>query len=230
MKAPKYHRSLNYRKTLLPNEYLASLEEGTKNIEEAQRKTGLSIGYPGWNLLYYSLLCNLDRASDNIILETGTNFGCSTIILAQALKDSGLKGHVYTVEIGKANYLKAKDNIDKAGVSKYVTLVNGDSIKFVERFIQDANSIRFVFLDGCHDQDHVVREFELINPKLTDESMIFFDNTYKIADEGEDQRVNGALRIIKERFGGNLISFGNTSWFTPGQAIWQKHAFRKDWE
>ena len=58
---PKSHRIYNYRKTLLPNEYLASLEEGVTEIESAKEKTGLSVGYPGWNLLYYSLLCGLDR-------------------------------------------------------------------------------------------------------------------------------------------------------------------------
>lgn len=58
----------------------------------------------------------------------------------------------------------------------------------------------------------------------------FFDNTYKIADKGEDQRVNGALKIIKNKYGGNLVNFENASWFTPGQAVWQKSPFVEDWD
>lgn len=230
MKPPGFFRAFNYRKTLLPNEHLASLEEGVTALDEAQVKTGQTVGYPAWNLLYYCTLSHLAPESENIIVETGTNFGCSTIILAQALKDSARKGHVYSVEIEEANHNKAKDNINKAGVSEYVSLFRSDSVEFLKRFVKDVNTIRIAFLDGCHEQDHLVKEFELVYPKLTDESLVFFDNTYKIADEGEDQRVNGGLKIIKKRYGGNLVNFENTSWFTPGLAIWQRHAFRKDWE
>lgn len=229
MKPPKYHRIFNYRKSLLPNDYLSTLEKDTHDIEDAMKKTGLSIGYPGWNLIYYAAMSNLDTQGENIILETGTNFGCSTIMLAQALKDSGQKGHVYSVELDNSNYNKARDNISNAGLSEFVSLYCEDSIDFIKDFVKKVTNIRIAFLDGCHDKDHVVNEFELTYPKLSDESMVFFDNTYKIADEGEDQRVNGALKIIKDRVGGNLLNFENVSWYTPGIAIWQKDGLRKDW-
>lgn len=101
MKAPKFYRKFNYEKALLPNKYLAEREEGVSSIEEAKAKTGLTVGYPGWCLIYYILLCHLHPEKDNIILETGTNEGYTTIILAQALKDSGYKGKVFTVELDK---------------------------------------------------------------------------------------------------------------------------------
>lgn len=219
----------NYRRTLLPNEYLASFEEGVVDVNGAIPKTGLTVGYPGWNLLYYVALCNLDREGDNVVVETGTNVGCSAIMLGQALKDSGLRGHLHTVELKEENYKLAMENVEKAGLSDYVTLYLGDGVEFLKVFLKSVSSIRFAFLDDCHDQDHVVREFEVVYPKLTDESLVFFDNTYKIAEPGEDQKVNGALRIIKERFGGNLVNLVNTSWYTPGQAIWQKDGLKKDW-
>jgi predicted O-methyltransferase YrrM len=98
----------------LSNKYLQSLEEGVSNIEKAKLKTGFSIGYPGWNLLYFTVLCSLEKGRFNKIIETGTNFGCSTIIFAQALIDSQFDGCVYTVEKDKMNYDKAVDNIKKA--------------------------------------------------------------------------------------------------------------------
>jgi hypothetical protein len=48
------------------------------------------------------------------------------------------------------------------------------------------------------------------------------DKTYLIAEEGEDQRINGALRRIHEQYGGNLINLEYVSWFTPRLALWQR--------
>ena len=61
-------------------------------------------------------------------------------------------------------------------------------------------------------------------PKLTDDALVIFDNTYRIAEEGEDQRVNGALKAVQARHGGNLVNLEFVSWYTPGLAIWQKQA------
>ena len=52
--------------------------------------------------------------------------------------------------------------------------------------------------------------------------MVIFDNTYKIAEEGEDPRVNGFLRDMQDRYGGNLVNFEFVSWYTPGLVIWQR--------
>jgi len=215
-------RLFNYRKSLLPNNYLAMLERGVTNIEMAKKKTGFSIGYPGWNLLYYSLLCSMDSVNENIIIETGTNWGCSTIVLAQALKDSGLKGHVYTVDIDPKSIKKAKFNIKKAKLTNYVTIACDDSIMFLKKLIKEVGRITFAFLDGCHLESHVIREFSLIHPKLTNTGLVFFDNISYVKSPGRGRRVYGAPGKIMNEFGGNILNFENVSWSTPGQAIWQK--------
>ena len=150
-------------------------------------------------------------------------------MLAQALIDTGLDGHVYSVELERVNYERAVQNIQSAGVASRVSLHCSDSIAFLESFVQTVDCIRFAFLDGSHLQDHVLKEFDIVHPKLADESIVFFDNTYRLNLENPEQRVNGALRMITQRYGSNLINFENTSWFTPGQAIWQRHGFGKDW-
>jgi hypothetical protein len=61
MKKPVFVRIYDYGQKLLLNKYLQSLEKGVFNIEEAKLKTGFSIYYPGWNLLYYSVLCSLGK-------------------------------------------------------------------------------------------------------------------------------------------------------------------------
>ena len=222
MTDPNNRRIFNYRKALLPNSHLASLEKGVRDIETAKRKTGFSIGYPGWNLLYYSVLCSMDRTNENIIIETGTNWGCSTIVLGQALKDSGLRGHVYSVEIDPGNVKRAKANIRKAGVSSYITVVCDDSIAYLKKFLKEVERISFAFLDGCHSESHVVKEFSLIHPKLRDKGIVYFDNIADVRVPGEGRRVYGALRKIMDKYGGNIIKFENVSWSTPGQAMWQK--------
>ncbi len=230
MKKPVFARIYNYDKKLLPNKYLQSLEKGVSNIEEAKPKTGFSIGYPGWNLLYYSVLCSLEKNCFNNIIETGTNVGCSTIIIAQALIDSNFDGCVYTVELDNHNYEKAKINFNSAGVENYIKIYNQNSVEFLSELTLGAGNIRFAFLDANHDQDNVVNEFDLIYPYLDNKSCVAFDNTYLISDDSTNRRVNGALQIIKQKYGGNLINFENVSWFTPGLAFWQKDPFLNDWD
>ncbi|MHC4325779.1 MAG: O-methyltransferase, partial [Planctomycetota bacterium] len=225
MKDPIYYRRFDYDKAIIPNKYLASLEDGVSTIEQATEKTGFTIGYPGWNLVYDMVISHLHPEKYNIILETGTNEGCTTIILAQALKDSGCNGKVYTVELDKKNYEIALTNLEKAGVSDFVEAVNASSHDFLKDFVKINSSIRIAFLDASHLFDDVIGEFEIIMPLLGPQSIVIFDNTYLIAEEHEDQRVNGALKDIMKRHGGNLVNFETVSWYTPGLAIWQKSPF-----
>lgn len=230
MRKPKYYRMFSYEKSLLPNKYIAELEEMTKDLDEAKEITGFSVGYPGWNLLYYTLLCSLREEEFNTILETGTNYGFSTIILGQALKDSRYDGIVHSVEIEKDYFEKAKKNVSAAGVSDKICLHNQDSIGFLKTFKPENNKISYAFLDGCHDEQHVLKEFEIIYEYIDQKTIVFFDNTYLLKERASNRRVNGALREIKRKYGGNIINFENTSWHTPGQAIWQKDAFLEDWQ
>lgn len=222
MKKPKYYRMFGYNPDLLPNAYLASLEEGVTNIDEAKEKTGFTIGYPGWGLIYHALLAHLDRSRHEVLIETGTNFGCTTIILAQALRDSETDGKVITFEVDPQNCARARHNFRMADVEDLIELQEGDTRVTLSRTLQDMPPIRFAFLDASHAHSDVMHEFETLLPHLTSDALVMFDNTYAIAEEGEDPRVNGALKDIMRRHGGNLINLEYVSWFTPGLAIWQK--------
>lgn len=225
MKPPVFHRLFNYDRAMLPNPLLRELEEGVADIETARTRSGLTIGYPGWGLIYYAALGCLERGEDNQLIETGSNWGCSTIVLAQALKDSGAAGHVTTFEIDPATAAKAREHYERAGVADRVTLIEGDAKANVPPAMESIGPIRLAFLDGCHLQDDVVAEFAGIEPYIQPGGLVLFDNTYLIAEPHEDQRVNGALKTITDRWGGNLINFPNVSWYTPGLAIWQREPF-----
>jgi predicted O-methyltransferase YrrM len=206
----------------LPNAHLATLEKGVLNIDQARERTGATIGYPGWGVIYHVLLAHLDRSRNEVIVETGTNWGCTTIVLAQALVDAGCKGRVVTFELDTANAEIARSNIAAAGLKDRVELHVGDSRILLEEALRAETGLRVAFLDASHLYNDVLREFETILPKLTDDALVLFDNTYRIAEGREDQRVNGALRTIQERHRGNLVNFEFVSWYTPGLAMWQR--------
>ncbi|SFU15481.1 class I SAM-dependent methyltransferase [Mesorhizobium sp. YR577] len=225
MRSPIFHRMFDYDRQLLPNRHLAFLETGVGAIDEARDQTGATIGYPGWGLIYYILLSHLDRDRYELIVETGTNWGSTTIVLAQALVDARCRGKVVTFELEPENVAKAKANLSAAGVADRVEVVQGDSRVNVPAVLKERcepKSVRFAFLDASHLEADMLAEFESVFPYLADDAIVVFDNTYCIAMPNEDQRVNGALKKFPKLYGGNLINFEFVSWFTPGMAIWQK--------
>ena len=130
----------------------------SKVTTEAQQKSGLSIGYPGWGLLYYIVLCSLASDGNNNILETGTNYGASTIIIAQALKDSNFDGHIHTIEIDKDNAQRASNHLSLSGVGDLVTQHIGDAKEVLRQLVPTIGQLQVVFLDGSHLYNDVVTE------------------------------------------------------------------------
>jgi predicted O-methyltransferase YrrM len=226
MRPPLYYRMTGYDRLLLPNAHLASLEEGVTGPESWIPRSGHSVGYPAWGLIYYMILCAVAPGRRNDIIETGTNEGSSTIVLAQALADAGVLGAVASVEIDAENHAKAKRNIELAGLGDRVELVLGDSKQQLPAMLEKVDEVAVAFLDGSHMTSDVLAEFEHVYPRLADGALVLFDNTFHIAEQGEDQRVNGALRSILERFGGHVVNFPFCSWYTPGLAVWQRRPLK----
>lgn len=208
-------RVFDYPKERLPNAWLAKVEGLYQDLDGSAGHTYLSMGYPSWNLLYYSLFCTLPSEGAAYVVETGTNLGWSTVILAQALRDRGLSSKVDTIELDREMTEKAVLNVYRAGLADQVNFHVGDSLTFLKLYCESVPRIDFAFLDGNHECDHVVKEFELIFPKMSrPHGSVFFDNT---AEGG----VKDALAIIAERFGGNQIEFPNCSWGPAGNVLWQ---------
>lgn len=225
MKPPVFHRWFNYDRRLLPNDFLAELERDVSDIDTARERTGASIGYPGWGAIYYVTACALDPAKPATIVETGTNWGCSTIVLASVLKDAGIEGTVHTVEIDPANAAKAREHFARAGLADRIVLHEGDSRTILPRLMASVEEVSVAFLDGGHTFDLVKNEFEIVLPKLARRGVVLFDNTYEIAEGKEDKRVNGFLKWMQGAHGGNLVNLPFCSWYTPGLAVWQREPF-----
>lgn len=207
-------RSFDYDRTLLPHDLLTEREAGVDSLEEAIPKTGLTVGYPAWNLLYFSLRCAVTRTAP-VVVETGTNQGYSTIVLAQALEELGATSRVVTCDLDPEMAALARVNVEAAGLTHRVDFRVGDSLEILTEVVSSVDRVDFAFLDGDHSAGHVFREFEILAPKVGQPgSTVYFDNTTAGG-------VAEALDRIVERFGGNLVQFPNCSWSPPGNAIWQ---------
>lgn len=226
MKKPEFrYRITDYDRSIIPSRFVASLDEGVANEEDWRAKSGLSLGHPGWGWLYHTILMLLDPDRRNVIVETGTNLGTSAIIIGQAIIDSGRHGILHTVELDPELHAEAGRRFELAGVSSVVEAHCGDSLTVLPDVLADVDELAAAFLDGNHLYEHVLHEFELVVGRLRRDGVAILDNTALIADEGEDTRVNGALRTIMQRHGGNLVNFPYASWWTPGIAVWQRQAF-----
>lgn len=223
MKDPiNLYRRFGYNLDLLPHPILKDAERGVANTEEARHNSGMTIGHPGWGLIYHMLLSHLRPFEEEIIIETGTNEGMTSIVMAQAIIDTPCKGRIITFERGHLNLIKSKANVEKAGFGEIIEIVEGNIRKTLKPRLEGLSGIRFAFVDACHLYQDVMGEFETLLPHLADDALVLFDNTFDIADEGDDIRVNGALKEIRRKHGGNLINLEFVSWGTPGLAIWQR--------
>jgi predicted O-methyltransferase YrrM len=209
-------RQFDYDPTLLVNDVLREVEDGVHDIHQAMGTSGLSMGYPSWNLLYYTALCSLSRPSP-VVVEVGTNRGYSTSVLAQALADGGRGGVVHTIDIDPEGQEVARTTVERAGHRDRVRFHTGDSVEQLGKLAAEVASVDFVLLDGAHEYEKVVDEFAVVHPLTTERTIVYFDNT---GSEG----VADALVDIRANYAGNLIEFPNCSWWPPGNALWQRDA------
>ncbi|MEM7337581.1 MAG: class I SAM-dependent methyltransferase [Actinomycetota bacterium] len=103
------------------------------------------------------------------IVEFGTSFGLGTIYLAAAAKDNG--GHVITTEIEPNKVRAARANIERAALSPYATVREGDALQT----LTDVEAgIDLVFLDGWKDLYNDV--LDLLLPRLAPGAVVVGDN------------------------------------------------------
>jgi predicted O-methyltransferase YrrM len=226
MRSPIFDfRITDYDSRLVPNRLVAELDAGAVAEREWIATTGFSLGHPGWGLVYHLLLTLLDPARDNFVVETGTNLGSTSLIIAQAIADSGRRCEFHTIEIDPDFHATALARFAEAGMEERIVAHLGDSLEVLPRVVAMGECIDIAFLDGNHLHDHVIAEFAAVESKLRDDGAVIIDNSYLIAEGTEDPRVNGALRTILDQYGGNVVNLPFCSWWTTGMAIWQRQAF-----
>jgi predicted O-methyltransferase YrrM len=77
------------------------------------------------------------------VLEFGTLFGYSTIVMARSMPTDG---HIWTLELSQRHADIARANFQRAGIAELVTVVVGEAARSVDTL--DAGPFDFVFIDA----------------------------------------------------------------------------------
>ena len=136
-----------------------------------------------------------------VIVETGTEKGLGSIVLAEALLKNG-NGHLFTIDIEPTAGLMIGDRY-----TEVISQIIGDSlqslttIERVDLFIHDSD----------HSAEHEAREFEIIETKLSKQGVVLSDNSH----------VTNELAKWSTRFGKRFFYFAEEPlhhWY-PGAGI-----------
>lgn len=117
----------------------------------------------GEQLFLYSLI----RATKpKVIVETGTHKGLTTLFMAHALYDGQIDGHVHTCDPFPWDQL---GNFRKfPELEKFITFypIRGDAM--------EVQNIDLLFIDGFHEKEEVLSEWNNFKDKLSDEAVVIF--------------------------------------------------------
>lgn len=103
------------------------------------------------------------------ILELGTSYGYSTLVLADAARAVG--GQLVTMELADYKQAYARERLERAGLLDHVDLRCGDAVAMIG---QDPGEWDFVLLDIW--KDLYLPCFEALYPHLSEEAVICSDN------------------------------------------------------
>lgn len=116
------------------------------------------------------ILVESARAKRGIEVGSATGFGA--INMGIAFERTG--GHLYTLEIDPRMVKACRENIEKVGLEKTVTCIEGDALKTLAEL---KGEFDFVFIDALK-QDYL-KYFKLIEPKLKPGAVIVGDNVIR---------------------------------------------------
>lgn len=147
------------------------------------------------------------------IFEIGTNRGGSTIAMAMALRDEGLKkSRIVSVDVNKGCLELAKKQLEQLNLQKYVVLHLGDS-SLASRY----PGFDVVFIDGDHTYEGCLKDFN--NVKDRSKYILLHDTTLS---EGTQKLVrtieaNALYKILNLDVGGLGIqwSLGEPVCYSP---------------
>lgn len=125
----------------------------------------LPVGEDVGGLLHALVLAHRPRR----ILELGTSYGYSTLILADAARAVGAQ--LITMELADYKQAYALERLQRAGLADHVDLRCGDAVAMIAA---DPGPFDFVLLDIW--KDLYLPCFEAFYPKLSEEGIVAADN------------------------------------------------------
>jgi precorrin-6B methylase 2 len=106
-----------------------------------------------YKLLYHLVLILKPKK----ILEIGTARGASSIVMSKALLETGIDGHIYTIEKNETLHKEAIEEVEKYNLEN-ITLLLGDSSTIAREY----EDIDFTFVDGDHSFPGLLNDWESI--------------------------------------------------------------------
>jgi predicted O-methyltransferase YrrM len=184
-----------------------------KNALDVSRKNNLveaEVSSAQGKFLY--LLARIKNAKR--ILELGTLGGYSTIWLAQAVGDDGA---VVTIEYVEAYAAVAKQNIEYAGLSNRVKVIQGDASEILRMLIKEKTEpFDMIFIDADKPSYPIYLELSLQLSKSG--TVIYGDNVVRAGElcneSSSDEKVIGVRRFINDL--GKLETVESTALQTVG--------------
>jgi predicted O-methyltransferase YrrM len=120
--------------------------------------------------LIYRLAANIKPRT---IIELGTCLGITTAYLAKAAPEA----NVITIEGCPETAALARENLDKLHVQN-TELLTGNFDDLLPNILNNIEALDFVYVDGNHRKDATLNYFEWCLPKLSQNSIMIFDDIY----------------------------------------------------
>lgn len=122
-----------------------------------------------------------------IAVETGSHKGVSSSYIALALRENKL-GHLYTCD--PAEVLGAAENLRP--LSDWVTYTPCKGID-----LPIPGKIDFLFIDGYHEKEEVITEWNHFSPHLSDNAVVVFHDAHDPKDQTKlEDYVNGGIKAL----------------------------------
>ncbi len=119
-------------------------------------------------------------------VEIGSANGYGAIHMGMGFEATG--GHLYTIEINTDMARQCRENINKTGLEKTVSCIEGDALKEIPKL---KGEFDFVFIDAVK-RDYF-KYFKAISPKLKSGAVIVADNVISFANA-----MKGFLEAMEE--------------------------------
>ncbi len=130
------------------------------------------------------------RIGAGLYVDLGTMHGRSAICIAGGMQDSGIEGHIITVDCYdgrglKSRFRKVKNRsvdtvratIEEKGVSDYITVIHGLTADVAKDFMDKEFS--FIFIDADHSYEGCKADFEAWSPLVKSGGEVAFHDVNK---------------------------------------------------
>jgi predicted O-methyltransferase YrrM len=135
------------------------------------------------------------------ILELGTSYGYSTLVMADAARKVGAR--IVSMELADYKQAYAREQLKRAGLNDIVDLRLGDAVELIHA---DDGPFDFVLLDIW--KNLYLPCFDAFYPKLSDEGLIVADNMVEPAAARPSVRAYRAAVTAKGDLQSTLLPIG----------------------